>query len=228
VTYENGQISRPAGLLPPGEGGTAAGGGEPARSPAPAPSPRALPPGPAQPPVPVPAVEPPGPEVFEELAKELQTTSGTPVPNWNIPGNWRSAKPKAYKLIFGEKTLPDINRPGKIQMTLGHIIEKATGGTHSMENLMPQLNKVNVQLSGIYGRKPFSLPLPNGELKVIEAINGKPINGSLREAFASGAFSPEEQRAISYFITELVITPELEAELADLIGKIPNLQDLVP
>jgi hypothetical protein len=65
-------------------------------------------------------------------------------------------------------------------------------------------------------------------MKVIEAFNGKAINGSLREAFQSGAFSLEEQRAISYFVTSMVITPELEAELADLIRKIPNLQNLVP
>ena len=169
-----------------------------------------------------------GPEIWEELAKELETTPTTSLPNWTIPGNWSSAKPSAYKFIFGEKTLPEINRPGNIQMTLGHIVEKATGGTHSLDNLMPQLNKVNVRLSGIYGRKPFALPLPNGEMKVIEAINGKAINGSLREALESGRFSIDEQRAISYFVTSMVTTPELEAELADLIRKIPKLQGLVP
>jgi hypothetical protein len=186
------------------------------------------PPASVSPPAPVTQVRTAGPEVWEELAKELETTPTTSLTNWTIPGKWSSAKPLAYNLIFGEKMLPEINRPGNIQMTLGHLIEKATGGTHSLDNLMPQLNKVNVRLSGIYSSKTFALPLPNGEMKIIKAINGKAINGTLREAFQSGAFSPEEQRAISYFITSMVITPELEAELADLIRKIPNLQSLVP
>ena len=175
----------------------------------------------------VPLVEPAGPGVWEELAQELETTPVINLANWTVPGKWRSAKPQAYKLIFGERTLPDINRPGNIRMTLGHIVEKATGGTHSLDNLMPQLNAVNVRLSGIYGRKPFALPLPNGEMKVIEAINGKAINGSLRGAFESGTFSLDEQRAISYFVTSMVITPKLERELTDLIKRIPNLESLI-
>jgi hypothetical protein len=186
-------------------------------SPSPAESVRPVPP--------VLSAEPKGIEIWEELAKELETTPSKAIPNWNIPGKWRSVKPQAYEFIFGERALPDLNRPGKIQMTLGHIVEKATGGTHSLDNLMPQFNKVNVRLSGIYGRKPFALPLPNGEMKVIESINGKAINGSLREALAS--FSLDEQRAISYFVTSSVITPELETELAALIKKIPHLKDLV-
>jgi hypothetical protein len=169
-----------------------------------------------------------GNEIWDELAKELGTTPATTTPTWTLPGAWRSAKAEAYKLIFGRSTLPDINRPGRIQMTLGHIVEKATGGTHSLDNLMPQLNKVNVRLSGIYGRKPFALQLPDGTWKPIGTINGKAITGSLREAFESGDFSYEELRAISYWITGSVITPELETELAELIKKIPHLANRLP
>jgi hypothetical protein len=116
------------------------------------------------------SAEPKGPEIWHELAKELETTPSKIIPNWTISGTWRSAKRKAYQAIFGKKTLPDINQLGHIQMTLGHIVEKATGGTHSLENLMPQLNKVNVRLSGIYGRKPFALPLANGEMVIVKEI----------------------------------------------------------
>lgn len=168
-----------------------------------------------------------GEEVFEELAEELATTPATITPNWVIGGNWRTAKKDAYRLIFGSKSLPDINRPGKVQMTLGHIVEKSTGGTHSLDNLMPQLNAVNVKLSGIYGRKPFRLTLPDGRDVPMTSINGKKIPGSLREAFDSGVFTMDEQRAISNFITQQVITPAFEKELANLIAKIPNLAELV-
>ncbi|MGZ4316455.1 MAG: hypothetical protein ACXVRS_11570 [Gaiellaceae bacterium] len=165
---------------------------------------------------------------FAEVGKQFGTTPARPSPGWTIPGTWRSAKPLAYRFIFGQSTLPDINRLRAIRMTLGHIVEKATGGRHSLENLMPQLNKVNVRLSGIYGRKPFAMPLPDGAWKRISVINGKRIEGSLREAFESGVFSYEEQRAISHWITGTVITPELEAELADLIRRIPKLAELAP
>jgi hypothetical protein len=171
--------------------------------------------------------EPKGEEVFAELGKELGTTPARVVPGWTIPGNWRTAKRDAYRLIFGSSTLPDINRPGRIRMTLGHIVEKSTGGTHSLDNLMPQLNAVNVRLSGIYGRTPFHLVQPGGAEVRMTAINGKPIVGSLRDAFASGAFDSAEQRAISNYLTLQVITPEFERELDELIRLIPNLADLL-
>lgn len=170
---------------------------------------------------------PKGTEVFEELAEEVGTAPAKVTPNWTISGSWRTAKKEAYRLIFGSKTLPDINRPGAVKMTLGHIVEKSTGGTHSLDNLMPQLNDVNVKLSGIYGRKPFRLTLPDGSQVRMTSINGKQITGSLREAFDSGLFDMAEQRAISNYITQQVITPAFEKELADLIKKIPDLADLV-
>lgn len=172
-------------------------------------------------------VEPTGDEIWDELAEELGATPATRQPSWNFPGTWRRAKRFAYKAIFGESTLPEVNRVGRVRMTLGHIVEKSTGGQHALENLMPQLNEVNVELSGIYAREPFALRLPDGTLKTIPEINGKAITGSLREAFQSGRFTLEEQRAISFWITGTVITPAREAELASLIAKIPKLAPLV-
>ena len=175
---------------------------------------------------------PSGPEIWEELAHELGAAPASAPFNWSIPGNWRAAKPQAYRFIFGQSTLPDINRPGNIQMTLGHIVEKVSGGTHSLDNLMPQLNDVNVKLAGIYNRKSFSLPVPGGGNLPIAEINGKPIDGSLREAFLRSpndpnAFSTDEQRAISYCVLQSVNTPEFENRLAELMDKVPNAPELV-
>ena len=166
---------------------------------------------------------------WSAVGKELGATAPTPRTAWNLPGGWRQAKPEAFRLIFGSKTLPDINRPGNVKMTLGHIVEKSTGGTHSLDNLMPQLNAVNVRLSGIYARKPFRLTLPSGEERVITSLNGKPIVGSLREAFETGVFDMAEQRAISNYVTHLVIgeNPAFERELAELVRRIPELAELV-
>lgn len=177
---------------------------------------------------PLPEQAPKGEEIWEELAEELGTSPAKAVSNLTIHGNWPKAKKAAYHLIFGSGTLPAINRPGRVKMTLGHIVEKSTGGLHALDNLMPQLNAVNVKLSGIYGRKPFHLKLPSGEEVRLTAINGKQVTGSLREAFESGIFDIAEQRAISNYITLQVITPEFEKELAELIKKIPNLTELVP
>jgi hypothetical protein len=165
---------------------------------------------------------------WSALGKELGATPGAAPTGWTLPGKWRQAKTEAFHLIFGSKTLPDINRPGRVRLTLGHIVEKSTGGTHSLDNLMPQLNAVNVKLSGIYARKPFRLRLPSGEEQVLTHLNGKPIVGSLREAFESGVFDMAEQRAISDYLTHLVIAenPAFEKELAELVRKVPNLAEL--
>ena len=159
---------------------------------------------------------------WSALNEGLGLTPPTPRNDWTLPGTWKQAKPEAYRLIFGTKTLPDINRPGQIKMTLGHIVEKSTGGAHALDNLMPQLNAVNVKLSGIYGAKTFRLPQ---SAEVVTSLNGKQITGSLREAFASGVFDLEEQRAISNYLTSLVIAenPAFEQELADLVRRIPAL-----
>lgn len=175
-----------------------------------------------------------GEEVWGELAQDLGTKPARVLPNWTIPGNWKQAKPAAYKLIFGTKTLPDINRPGAIEMTLGHIVEKATGGTHSLENLMPQLMAVNRELAAIYARKELVVRLPNGDPVVIRALHGKKIEGPLRDAFAQidpktnlPVFSADEQRAMSnYLLTHLLAeNPLFEQRLAELIQKIPKLAD---
>jgi hypothetical protein len=168
-------------------------------------------------------------DVFSGLGKEMGSTPAKVGKNWVIPGNWRKAKPEAFRLIFGSATLPDINRTGDVKLTLGHIIEKSTGGANAFNNLIPQLNAVNVKLSGIYARKPFRLKLPSGEEVVIKELNDKPIKGSLREAFQSGQFDMEEQRAISDYLLHQVVgeNPEFEKQLAELIKQIPNLAQLL-
>ena len=84
---------------------------------------------------------------------------------------------------------------------------------------MPQLSTVNVRLSGIYGRKNFVTPLPDGSSVAITSIDVKATTGSLREVFESGAFSYEEQPAISYWITGSIIRPVFEQALAYLIRR---------
>jgi hypothetical protein len=171
--------------------------------------------------------EPVGDDDWTAINEELGLTSQTPRTNWTLPGTWKQVKPEAYRLIFGSQTLPSINRPGQVQMTLGHVVEKSTGGANALDNLMPQLNEVNVRLSGIYARKPFRLPASSGEASVVMSLNGKPIAGSLREAFESGVFDLAEQRAISNYLTSLVIAenPEFERRLAELVRQIPGLAE---
>ncbi len=170
--------------------------------------------------------EGPGVEDWSDLAQALNTTPARAVDNWNLPGDWKRVKPDAYELVFGARSLPDINRPGRIRMTLGHIVEKTSRPMHSMENLMPQLNAVNVKLSGIFARKPFTLQVDAHSNLAPTNINGKPIGaGSLRDAFGSGTFTVDEQRALGYYLLDHVLAehPTFEPELAHLVGEIPDL-----
>jgi hypothetical protein len=170
--------------------------------------------------------EGPGVEDWSDLAQALNTTPARVVENWNLPGDWKRVKPDAYELVFGARTLPDINRPGRIRMTLGHIVEKTSRPMHSMENLIPQLNAVNVKLSGIFARKPFNIQVDAHSNLSPTRINGKPIGtGSLRDAFGSGTFTVDEQRALGYYLLDHVLAehPAFETELADLVREIPDL-----
>ena len=164
-------------------------------------------------------------EDWSDLAQALGTAPARVVPNWTLEGNWKAVKPEAYELVFGSKTLPDINRPGRIRMTLGHIVEKTSHPIHSLENLLPQLNAVNVKLAGIFARKPFMLRIDGNTEVVLQNLNGKPIVGSLRDAFGSGAFTVDEQRALGYFLLDQVLAahPAFETELANLVREIPDL-----
>jgi hypothetical protein len=151
------------------------------------------------------------------------------VPNWDVPGDWKTVKPDVYTLVFGSRTLPNINRPGRIQMTLGHIVEKTSVPMHSAENLIPQLNAVNVKLAGIFARVPFRLRIDGNTEVVLQNLNNKPITGSLRDAFGSGAFTVDEQRALGLFLLDQVVaeTPQFEADLERLVNQIPTLMQQI-
>jgi hypothetical protein len=171
--------------------------------------------------------EGPGNEDWSDVAQALGTSPARVVPNWTLGGEWSRVKPAAYELVFGSKTLPDINRPRQIQMTLGHIVEKTSTPLHSLENLLPQLNAVNVKLAGIFATKPFRVRIDGSTEVVLQNLNGKPITGSLRDAFGSGTFTVDEQRAMGYFLLEQVLAahPEFEPRLAELVAQIPALME---
>jgi hypothetical protein len=148
-------------------------------------------------------------DVFREISEELGLDVAQVTTKWHFPGSWSKVKDLAYRAIFGVDNLP-FNSPGKVKVSVHHIVEKWAGGKHSTDNLVPLLQRVHAKVSGIYSRNIV--------------ISGERI--PLRKWMVE-TLSPEERRGVGYKILFECITKTDDAELKVLMKQTPMFRELL-